>query len=124
MLLGLALLLVVGGELATGLALLAGGGEPTLPAALLLTGGRFGPLIVAYPLLPWLAMMLLGWAFGRHLATITPQAAARLLGLAGLAALALFVLVRALNGYGNMRLLREDGSAKPLLVEFAAIARR
>ena len=104
------LALVAGGEALTGLALLATGGEPTLPVALLLTGGRFGPLLIAYPLLPWLAVMMLGWAFGRYLRT-APRVVAehRLLG-AGLAALALFVVVRGLNGYGNMRLLREDGS--------------
>src|SRR2546428_123721 len=88
----------------------ATGGDPSLPVALRLPGGRFGPLLVAYPLLPWLAIMMLGWAFGRYLPT-APRVVAehRLLG-AGLAALALFVVVRGLNGYGNMRLLREDGS--------------
>src|SRR6476660_5819793 len=48
--------------LATGLALVVGA---EALAALLLTGGHLGPVIVAYPLLPWLAMMLLGWWFGR-----------------------------------------------------------
>jgi len=107
---GIGLALVFGGEVLTGLALAATGGEPSLPVALLLTGGRFGPLLVAYPLMPWLAIMMLGWAFGRYLPT-APRVVAehRLLGV-GLAALALFVVVRGLNGYGNMRLLREDGS--------------
>src|SRR2546428_8588953 len=88
----------------------ATGGDPSLPVALRLPGGRFGPLLVAYPLLPWLAIMMLGWAFGRYRPT-APRVVAehRLLG-AGLAALALFVAVRGLNGYGNMALLREDGS--------------
>jgi len=107
-LVGLALLLMVGGEALTGLGLLATGGEPALPLALVLTGGQLGRLIVAYPLLPWLAMMMLGWSFGRVLArSDRPEG---LLAAGGAAALVLFALVRGLNGYGNMRLLREDGS--------------
>ena len=107
---GVGLGLVFGGEALTGLALAASGGEPSLPVALLLTGGRFGPLLVAYPLMPWLAIMMLGWAFGRYLPTAPRVVAEHRLLAAGLAALALFVVVRGLNGYGNMRLLREDGS--------------
>jgi len=105
-----AIVIVVGGEALTGLALVLGGGNPTLPVALLLTGGQFGRLVVAYPLLPWLAIMVLGWCFGRTLTRVTTDAAARLLATAGAGALALFAVVRALNGYGNMRLLREGGS--------------
>jgi len=86
------------------------GGTPTLPVALLLTGGDFGRLIVAYPLLPWLAIMLLGWCFGRYLVASGPARAARLLVAAGLAALVLFAVVRGVDGYGNMRLARDDGS--------------
>ena len=109
-LLGTALVLVFGGEALTGAALALVGGTPTLPVALLLTGGDFGRLIVAYPLLPWLATMLLGWCFGRYLVATGPARAARLLVAAGLAALLLFVVVRGVDGYGNMRLARDDGS--------------
>src|SRR5690242_3730678 len=49
-LVALALGLVIGGEALAGLALAASGGDPTLPVALLLTGGRWDRLIVAYPL--------------------------------------------------------------------------
>lgn len=109
-LLVVALILLAGGEALAGAALALAGGSPTLPVALLLTGGDFGWLIVAYPLLPWLAIMLLGWCFGRYLITADQARAARVLVVAGLGALALFVLVRGLDGYGNMRLLRDDGS--------------
>jgi len=105
-----AIVIVVGGEALTGLALVLGGGNPTPPVALLLTGGQFGRLIVAYPLLPWLAIMVLGWCFGRTLTRVGTDAAARLLAIAGTGALALFAVVRALNGYGNMRLPRDGGS--------------
>lgn len=99
-------LLIGFGEALAGLALHLSGGEPGLAAALLLTGGFFGPLIVAYPVIPWLAIMMLGWAWGATLVRRRPQP--RRLALVGVAALAGFFALRGLNGYGNMLLLRED----------------
>jgi hypothetical protein len=59
-------------------------------------------------------MMILGWAFGRHMlkwdarkARISPQ---KLLWVAGAAALIVFVIVRAQQGYGDMFLHRTDNS--------------
>jgi uncharacterized membrane protein len=114
-LLGVGLALLFGGEALLGL-LLLGGLDPTLPVALLVSGGIFaqGRFTVSYPLLPWLAMMCLGWAFGRYVLEARAGRArlpvARLLAGAGVAALGVFVLVRGLNGYGNVLLYREDGS--------------
>jgi uncharacterized membrane protein len=103
------LALIVGGEALAGLALhLSGGAAPAVPAALLVTGGFFEWILVAYPLIPWLAIMMVGWAWGATLATRPPRP--RNLVLAGLASLVVFAVVRGVNGYGNMRLLREDGS--------------
>ncbi|MDE2847246.1 MAG: heparan-alpha-glucosaminide N-acetyltransferase domain-containing protein [Gemmatimonadota bacterium] len=92
------------------------------------------PLWVQYPFVPWLGMMILGWLLGRFLvqqsialapspnvssgSTVDARAGAprssmpveRLLVIAGLLALGLFMLFRAWNGYGNMLLLREDFS--------------
>ena len=89
------------------------------------------PLWVQYPFVPWLGMMILGWLFGRFLlqrltAAVpvepvptaatpinnaqSPMSVERLLLIAGMLALGLFVLFRAWNGYGNMLLLREDFS--------------
>lgn len=107
---GIAAALAVGGEELARLTLMAGGGKPTVPGALLLTGGMFPPLMIAYPLLPWLTMMMLGWAFGRWLGGGAARRPERWLAIAGAAALAAFAVIRGLNGYGNMRLLREDGS--------------
>lgn len=109
-LLGAATAIIVGGEALAGLALLASGGTPGVPAALLVTGGQLGTLIVAYPLLPWLGIMMLGWVFGRRLATTPERDVARLLVVGGVAALVVFVVVRGANGYGNMQLFRDDGS--------------
>jgi len=108
--LALALVLLAGGEALTGLTLWLGGGTPTLLGGLLVTGGQFGRLIVAYPVVPWLIIMLLGWWFGRWLAGATPAAAERLAAGGGLGALAVFAVVRSMNGYGNLLLPREDGS--------------
>jgi uncharacterized membrane protein len=88
----------------------------TVPAALLVTGGFFadGRFIVAYPLLPWLAIMCAGWVLGRRLLAWPEgdrnRAAARVLAVWGVALLATFVVVRGVNSYGNMALLRDDAS--------------
>ena len=88
-----------------------GSGRAPVLATLLLVPGRHGPLLVAYPALPWLAIMALGWAFGTFLVRRPePATTARYLAAGGLAMLALFAVVRGTNGYGNMGLLREDGS--------------
>jgi uncharacterized membrane protein len=120
-LVGLSLGMIFFGEGLIGL--VTGGHEtPPLWVALLLTGGRFPKswlgrnfdLLIAYPLLPWLAIMILGWVFGRYLLTLhrasTLWKAERMLGLAGLGGLGLYFIARGLNGYGNMGLFRENGS--------------
>ncbi len=78
-------------------------------SAFLVSGGEISEnLQVWYPLVPWLAIMVLGWAFGRHLAGGgRPE---RALWIGGLAALAVFAVVRGIDGYGNMLLHRDDGS--------------
>ena len=103
----LALALIVGLEAVIG-AFSAGGAAPSWPLALLLTGGFRTHVLIAYPTLPWLAIFLLGWAWGRWLLT-HPARRNRLphnLTLAGLGALAVFAVIRGLNGYGNLGLLR------------------
>jgi uncharacterized membrane protein len=106
-----AILFMVGGEAIVGLTLDLDGAAGVV-SALLVRGGRFGGLIVGYPLLAWLPVMMLGWAFGRMLCT--PGRAERRpergLAVFGLCALALFALVRGLNGYGNMGLPRDGDS--------------
>jgi uncharacterized membrane protein len=109
-LLGTALAIIFGGEALAALALLPSGGTPTIPAALLVTGGQLGPVIVGYPLLPWLGIMMLGWAFGSGLATTPEGGIVRRLVTAGFSALVVFAVLRAANGYGNMQLFRENGS--------------
>ncbi len=105
----LAVVLVAGSELLVGLATRHGPPISLWPK-LFLTGGEYGRLLIAYPTIHWLAILLVGWCWGRRLVT-TPGAratAGRDLARAGIAALALFVVLRALDGYGNMRLLRDS----------------
>jgi uncharacterized membrane protein len=109
--LALGLFLIAAGELLVGLAMR--GGDPVLPLKLLVTGGAYGRLLIAYPTIHWLAILLLGWWWGRRLVK-SPSArttAGRDLARAGIAALALFIVLRALDGYGNMRLPRDSWAA-------------
>lgn len=55
-----------------------------------------------YPLLPWLELVIFGIAFGQWLADDAPQAYRRALLLGSVSLLA-FVVLRALNGFGNIR---------------------
>ena len=76
---------------------------------LLLAAGPLPPFVVGYPLVPWLAFMMMGWGTA-EVARSAPQAFPRRMALAGVVALGLFFLFRGLNGWGNMALLRGDGS--------------
>ena len=103
-------LMFFGEAIIGGLTKLFGGSLP-LPLALLLSGGLFGKLIIGYPLLPWLAIMMLGWVFGRHLLRQQPAPKPdQWLRTGGLVALAIFAIVRGVNGYGNLLLFRDDQS--------------
>ncbi|HET7536684.1 MAG TPA: heparan-alpha-glucosaminide N-acetyltransferase domain-containing protein [Candidatus Didemnitutus sp.] len=102
------------GEWITGLVWHPPGSPPLWVAFTIGTSGA-GQLSVKYPVVPWLAMMMLGWAFGRYLnrfgsgkLSIPP---ARVMLVAGVASLVIFAVVRDLNGYGNMFLVRGDDSA-------------
>ncbi|MBK7952224.1 MAG: DUF1624 domain-containing protein [Deltaproteobacteria bacterium] len=88
---------------------------PSLLARLLLVPGFSSGAFVLYPMTHWLAMMLLGWAFGRHLlARGTSEAAKqeteKLLLFSGLSSLLVSLFLRRWNLYGNMGLLRDDAS--------------
>src|SRR5262249_62227822 len=71
--------------------------------------GPVGRFLGGYPLLPWLAIMMMGWG-ASELARRNPARFPARVVLAGVVALGLFFLFRGLNGWGNMGLLRENGS--------------
>jgi uncharacterized membrane protein len=63
-----------------------------------------------YPLVPWLSIMMVGWVLGRWLLVTRSNASrAQVMALIGAALLAVFVVVRGIDGYGNWHLHRESG---------------
>ena len=101
------------GELVTGWVWDPPGNAAPVAAILVATSASEG-LVIKYPVVPWLAIMVLGWALGRHAnnyqAGKTRLSAQRVLWIAGTAALLVFVVVRASQGYGDMFLHRMDNS--------------
>jgi uncharacterized membrane protein len=115
----LGLLILVGSEAIAGLIVFGIGGpsavEGAMPRAstlvtMLLTGGRASQIatMVGYPAIPWLGMMILGFSAGRVVRD--DRQAASFFARAGVGALAIYAVVRGVNGYGNFALLREDHS--------------
>lgn len=107
----LAIFILAGSELLL-MALWQPGGEVPLWLAL-----TFAPVFgetytVLYPALPWLAIMMLGWVFGEQLMSrqsgLWPLE--RLLMVSGLSALVLFVLIRSIDGYGNLFMYLEGNA--------------
>ncbi len=66
-----------------------------------LESGR--PVFIFYPFMPWLGIMMLGYAIGPlYIKGSDPAMRKRRLGYLGVTALALFVLIRLFNVYGDM----------------------
>jgi uncharacterized membrane protein len=84
-------------------------------------------MIIKYPLVPWLAVSILGWVFGRHLirfaAGQSKISGRNVLIVCGVLSLLIFVVVRGIGGYGDMFLHRADNSWEQWLHE-ANIRRR
>jgi uncharacterized membrane protein len=112
-LLALAIGWMVFGELITGLVWTPPGSSSVI-AAIFIANYAGKNLLIHYPFIPWLAMMMLGWVFGRHIvefnsgkSVISPK---KILFIAGIILLALFFIVRSFRGYGDMFLHRADNS--------------
>lgn len=111
------LLLAIGwmvfGELITGIFWHPPGSSSPL-AAIFVANYAGKNLLIHYPFIPWLAMMILGWTFGRHIvqynAGIIKTKPIKILAIAGIVLIILFLIFRALNGYGNLWLYRADNS--------------
>ena len=89
-------------------------GGTSIASALTIGYYRSDSLFIIYPFVHWLAIMMLGWVFGRHL--IQHAAGERrvsgkaVLWIAGVTGLLVFVAVRYAAGYGDMFLHRADGT--------------
>lgn len=106
MLIGLSGVLIVMTEFTLPAAADAVSGMPFLQTLLMVPG--YGPLWgdsgfwVLYPILPWLGVVGMGIAFGRWL-DAKPEQALRSTTWLGLGALVVFVILRWIGGYGNIR---------------------
>lgn len=106
--LALGLVLVAGHNLLDGVHASSFGAPGTLPALAWNIlhepwHGRFAngfELGVMYPLLPWIGVLLLGYALGEVM-QLAPDRRRRWLRAVGLGALLLFALLRLANGYGD-----------------------
>jgi uncharacterized membrane protein len=76
-----------------------------------------GGIFVAYPLVPWVAVMALGSALAGIYGWEAPRRQ-RALVLAGAAAVALFVVLRTVNGYGNPAPWRPQATAALTVASF------
>jgi uncharacterized membrane protein len=116
-----ALVLLAGGEALV--TIIAGDDRSRSPLALalLVVGGERPPVIIGYPPIHWLAIMLLGWAWGNMLVAKKPPIPriVRQLVLGGVGALLVFTLIRGADGYGNM-MLHRDG---PSLVQWLHVSK-
>jgi uncharacterized membrane protein len=71
-----------------------------IPSRILLVAGQTGHALISYPVLPWLAVCLLGGALGTALRR-APDATLRRLLPIGAVALLLFPIVRIAGGFGT-----------------------
>jgi len=114
-LVALALAWWFGGEWVTSLVWDPFIGRQSILAGLTVALYRVPGFSISYPVIPWLSIMVLGWAFGRYLVDYmtgkrVPLSPRGLALVSGAVCLAIFVIFRYMNGYGNMWLYREGNS--------------
>lgn len=80
---------------------------------------RFG-----YPLIPWVAVMSLGYWFGQFYdRSVDPSSRRRTFNIIGLSALALFIVLRATNLYGNPLPWTDYGNLTQNIFSFFKLAK-
>src|SRR5262245_14877385 len=114
----------VGGRLVAGHNLLAGISPESLGAwsplwMILHVRGSLGvvPVTLVYPILPWIGVMALGYAAGPWIFSRDP-ATSRRVAWAGVALTAGFLLLRGLNGYGDLLPRLENGGPAVVAMSF------
>jgi uncharacterized membrane protein len=83
-----------------------------------LTGTGFFPVspsfafIISYPLVPWLGLMVVGFTLGRfYMPDIESEKRKKMLFNVGLALIAFFLVLRWINGYGDMAPWKSQSTA-------------
>ena len=75
--------------------------------------------VVAYPFLPWLGLMILGYATGKlFLPEVDPVFRKKTLRITGLISVLLFIIIRFSNLYGDMHLWEAQNSTIFTLLDF------
>ncbi len=115
---GVGLLLVAGHNLLDGISPASLGAWAPL-WMMLHVRGQLGvvPVILVYPVLPWIGVMALGYAAGPAIFSGDP-ATSRRVAWAGVALTAGFVVLRGLNGYGDLLPRLENGGAAVVAMSF------
>jgi uncharacterized membrane protein len=80
------------------------------------------PVFLRYPLVPWAGVMALGYAAG-HAVFSQDAAAPRRIAWAGVLILLGFVVLRAINGYGDPSPRLDDGSPALLAMSFLNVTK-
>jgi uncharacterized membrane protein len=110
--LGLALGLILTPELGDGL-----GVPPGLANTLYGGGPASSRVFLSYPVLPWIGVMVLGWVWGdRSLGeAVSVERVGRFARTTLVPLFGVYAIVRAVNGFGNARAPRLDGSLQQWL---------
>jgi uncharacterized membrane protein len=97
---------------------LASDGAPW-PLAFLYFGGAAGPLLVLYVIVPWIGVMMAGYAFG-HIVELPDERRRAMCIRLGVALTVAFVALRTLDVYGDPRPWRDPAAAQgaPALFRF------
>lgn len=76
-------------------------------------------LVVGYPIIPWIAVMALGYCLGSYYdSSIDPTKRKKTFNLIGISAILLFVLLRGYNIYGDPNDFEQFGTLSKNLVSF------
>lgn len=89
-------------------------GNSSALAALTMANYSSADMVIKYPIVPWLAISILGWVFGRHLirfaAGQSKVSGKNVLWICGALGLLVFAIFRGIGKYGDMFLHRSDNS--------------
>ncbi len=85
--------------------------------------GKYG-ILFAYPLLPWIGVMSLGYCLGELFSNgYDPIKRRKLLLTIGTGSLILFVIIRGINVYGNLKPWKEQSSIIFSLLSFVNVTK-